>query len=373
MTILFLWSALNHCCGVSRHLLLLGKGLRERGHRVLVLSAGGSAVPDLVAAGLEHLVAPIDPARKTVRDALRVSAAVVRIVRRERVDVIHAHHRYPELLAHLVAPLTRASTVMTCHNILRDKRLLSYRSDAVIAVSAAVQRNLVSDYAMPARKIHVVSNAPAAIAAPSSAEVERFRLRLGIPRGKLVVAGVGRLSREKGFDLLVDALRSVVAAAPSVHCLIAGDGPERAALEAEARRHDLPVTFAGEVSEVGLVYASSDIVVVPSRIESSGLVPMEAAEFGRAVVAAAVGGLPELITAERGVLIPSESAAALAATLVELIADPQRRARLGAALRDHVARHRGVPAFIDGVEAVYRHVLGARAHSRQRPPFARGA
>ena len=75
-------------------------------------------------------------------------------------------------------------------------------------------------------------------------------------------------------------------------------------------RANLPVTFAGEVRDVGLVYASSDIVVVPSRIESSGLVPLEAAEFGRAVVAAAVGGLPELITPERGVPIQPESAAA---------------------------------------------------------------
>lgn len=137
--------------------------------------------------------------------------------------------------------------------------------------------------------------------------------------GVLRAAVIGRLSPEKGVDVLLDAMAIVRDRGQAMELLVAGDGPERAALEAQAERLALGtrVRFLGQVHAVAPLYRAVDVVVIPSRSEGLPNVLLEALRHGRFVVSTRVGAVPDVLEGSRaGALVEVEDPAALAAALV---------------------------------------------------------
>jgi len=166
---------------------------------------------------------------------------------------------------------------------------------------------------------------------------------LPLPPGAPVVLALGRLHRNKAFDILVRALPLL----PGVHAVIAGDGPERAALTALAR--DLGVLdrlyMPGWRDDQAALLARCDLLACPSRHEPLGNVVIEAFSASRPVVAADAAGPSELIKPGRdGLLVPREDPEALAAAIASVLAKPALAARLGQAGRIHYeAKHAEAP------------------------------
>jgi glycosyltransferase involved in cell wall biosynthesis len=147
-----------------------------------------------------------------------------------------------------------------------------------------------------------------------------------------VVAALGRLTLQKGFDVLLDAVRLLVADGVRLQVLLGGEGREREALERRAA--GLPVGFTGFADEPRRLFARADVFVLPSRVEALPLVLVEAVSAGLPAVATDVGDVREALG---GVveLVPPEDAAALARALRRLLADPadrDRRSRAGITL-----------------------------------------
>ncbi|MDQ3069295.1 MAG: glycosyltransferase, partial [Acidobacteriota bacterium] len=159
------------------------------------------------------------------------------------------------------------------------------------------------------------------------------------PQPRTVLAP-GRLTREKGFDLLIDALARLPR---PWRAIIAGDGMERQALERHARASGVAdaIEFAGWQDEAGMaaLYRRAAVVAVPSRWpEPSGIVGLEAMAHGRPVAAFAVGGIPEwLADGVTGLLAPPNDAAALGSAIARLLGDPVAAAGMGEAGRARVA------------------------------------
>ncbi len=156
--------------------------------------------------------------------------------------------------------------------------------------------------------------------------------RLGIPPGTPWVLALGRLHRNKAFDVLLQALARL----PRVHAVIAGEGPERAALQALVQREGLAgrVQMPGWREDTGALLAACDVLVCPSRIEALGNVVVEAFAATRPVVAAAASGPKELIRpGEDGLLVPVDDAEALANSLDLVLSNPALAAGLAAAGR----------------------------------------
>lgn len=146
---------------------------------------------------------------------------------------------------------------------------------------------------------------------------------------------VGRLAAVKGLPVLLEALRGLDA--PDLHLTVIGDGPDRAALEAQAE--GLPVTFLGYRSqaEVATALARTDLFVLPSLAEGVPAVLMEALASGVPVVTTRIAGVPELVRdGVSGWLVPPGDADALRSAIAEALANPARRRRMGEAGRAHV-------------------------------------
>jgi glycogen(starch) synthase len=274
------------------------------------------------------------------------AARLVAAVRRARPDVIATHcskfHApYVVAMRALGVPV-----VVHLHNgprtadgpesVLLSRALLRC-ARRVIAVSSAV-----ADYArgvLPARAARVVT-------VPNGADADEFAAVAPARRPRPYVLGAGALAERKGFDLLIDAH---AAAGIELDLVLAGDGPERAALEARASARGIAsrVDFLGHVDRatVAALLRGAAIVAMPSRFEGHPLVCLEAMLAGAPLVASAIPGLPaELRHGETGLLVPPDDPSALATTLRALVDAPERAAALGRAAR---AAGRGFPSWDD--------------------------
>lgn len=176
-------------------------------------------------------------------------------------------------------------------------------------------------------------------------ETWRFAEPRPMPTGQARLVAIGRLSEQKGFALLLEALAIAIRAAPDLHVELVGDGPLRGALTAQAASHGLTgnLTFSGWKTESGVrdSLAAAHALILPSFAEGLPMVIMEAFAAARPAIATSIAGVPELVTQDTGWLVPAGDPVELAAAMVRLAATTlDDLAKRGAAARDRVlARH----------------------------------
>jgi glycosyltransferase involved in cell wall biosynthesis len=301
---------------------------------------------------------------------------LVQLLRTERVEVLHIHlvgytgGRWALLAARLArVPATVCTIQITPAQRERwltrlDRRITTAGVDRFIAVSQVSRQRLVDYLGQSPAKIAVI---------PNAVELERYatapalagdsvRTRHGVSPDAVLLGAVARLSPQKGLSYLIDALPAIVAQQPRVQVLLVGDGPLRAALEAQATALGVRdrVHFAGPQEDVPSYLRAMDLFVLPSLFEGLPLAVLEAMAAALPVVATAVDGTPEAV--EDGVtgrLVPPRDAAAFAETVLDLLRDPAAQARMGAAGRAR-ANEFSVEALVDHVSSVYAEVLGRR-------------
>ena len=164
-----------------------------------------------------------------------------------------------------------------------------------------------------------------------------------------VVGGIGRLTAQKGWDVLARAAPRVREHVPGAAFVVIGEGPERAALE---RLAGGSVCFAGARDDAAALLSAFDVLAVPSRYEGLPLAPIEAMHAGIPVVAADVPGLREVV-GEAGLLVAPEAPEALAAALERLAGDEALRTSLGVQARARAGERFSVGRMAAETAAVY--------------------
>jgi glycosyltransferase involved in cell wall biosynthesis len=346
--------------GTGRHAAMLAQGCAERG--LTVSAFGPAATRSLFPAAV---FAPVDLA-----DRLRPARDITAVRRLRRLlrpapDVVHAHGlRAGAATVLALAGLSRAhrpAVLVTVHNAapsgtlsglvyLALERLVARRADAVLCVSAdlagRMRRAGARDVALA-----VVPAPPAASPSPAaslSAEaVAKARAELG-PPGRPIVFAAGRLARQKGFDVLLEAVISLRDRDPAPLLAIAGEGPIAAELAARSRAAGADVRFLGHRADVPALLGAADVVVAPSRWEGQPLIVQEALRAGRPLIASRVGGIPALTGEDGAVLVPPDDPARLASALASVLDDPALSRRLGTAA---LARATALPSESDAVDA----------------------
>ena len=346
--------------GTEKQIVLLASGLRNRGIDVSVLTmfAGGPREQSLLDAGVPVVHLGFSRLRRT-RGAVANVAAFARLVhllRRDRPEVLHAFLLHSYLVAAPAARMARLPLLVAGRRslgdfkqdrpvVLRVERLATRATDLLIANARAVARDTRERERVPAEKISVIWNG-----LPQTAFTACLPAR--IETGHPVLLCVANLRKYKGHGYLLEAAALLRARGTPCTLLLAGDGKERAALERQSGQLQLDVRFLGACAEIGPLLARADLVVLPSLHEGMSNAVMEAMAAGRAVVATAVGGTPELL-GDRGVLVPPADPAALASAIGALLADPARRRELGTAARSWSRDHLGADSMVEEHIRVY--------------------
>lgn len=344
--------------------MLLSRGLRDAGHATsLFCHPDGRLRKNAMEIGLETV-----PLRARGQLDLAAALRLVPQLRRLRPEIVHLHTPREYISATLAARLARVPRlVITRHMVLPVKplmRFIYHRADAVICHSRAAFDNL-REQGVPVEKLHLVyaaidtadwSRAAANNSGPS------MRRELGVRPDEILIGIAGRLVAGKGHDLFLQAASQLAAlpseSTPPLKFLIAGDGPQRLALQAQAETLGIAehVVFTGFHPDLPAVMAALDIFVMASpEPEVMPLVLMEAMAAARPVVASQVGGVPEIVEDEvNGLLVPPGDAQALARSLQRLIYDAPLRARLAAQGQRKVWRDFDLPRLIAETERIYR-------------------
>jgi glycosyltransferase involved in cell wall biosynthesis len=323
---------------------------------------GQSFAPELEAAGVRML-----SLKRRSKTALRAWWPLVELLRRERIDVLHAHKfgsnvwgtvigraaGVPVVLAHEQSwASARFSAAGPRFRRFVDRELIGRGSHLFFAVSRADRQRMVDVERVNPRRICVMPNAIPR-GNPSGRDV---RAELGIPRGSPVVATVCQLRPEKALDLLVEAAGLLRREFPDVRVLIAGDGDEEPRLREQiaAGALEANVVLLGTRRDVPDLLDAADVAVCCSDFEGTPLSVMEYMAAGKPVVATRVGGLPELIEhGVHGLLFERRDAEGLARSIAELVRDPARRREMGERARARQLSEFDLESSVRRLEELY--------------------
>ncbi|MEU5436017.1 glycosyltransferase family 4 protein [Streptomyces sp. NPDC020719] len=296
-----------------------------------------------------------------------------RLVRRLGPDVVHAHSAKAGVAAR-VAVRGRVPTVFQPHawsfEAVTGAVALASRLWERVAVRWTARVVCVSEGERRTGERAGVRARWSVV--PNGVDLERYRPRRDgedpraalpalahlAPNAPLVVC-VGRLCRQKGQDVLLDAWRELGRELPGARLVLVGDGPDEQALRAAAPGS---VVFAGAVEDVTAWYRAADVVVLPSRWEGMALAPLEAMACQKPVVVTDVGGSSQSLPPGHApfCLVPPDSPQALARAVGALLRDAPLRDALGHQGHQHVSTTHDVRQTAGTIADVYREVAGAR-------------
>jgi glycosyltransferase involved in cell wall biosynthesis len=299
--------------------------------------------------------------------------ATWRRLRRLRPALLHVHHVWPsaDRYLHSLARAAGVPHVVVTEHIVghpnspaqrRLKRVELQGADAVTTVSGAVADSLVRDYGVLRSQVRVVPNGadpPDEDAEWPAARAIRAEVGTGMYRPLWVCPA--RLEEQKGHAVLLDALVRLRERGLDFVVALAGEGSLRSTLERRVEELGLgaKVRFLGQVEALGPLLMAADVVVLPSLWEGLPLSLLEAMARGRAVVASAVGGVPEVIDDRvHGRLVPAGDPHALAAALEDCHHRPDAARQLGVRASERVRREFTWGRVVEAFEAVYDDVFG---------------
>ena len=337
---------------------------------------GGDRYQPLLAANPRTWILTQSPCRAIETPArhhrldLRYACRIARLLRAEQAALLHTHLMGANLHGAIAARLAGIPSVVTVHSREYDLetrlRRLVYRGIAALAGAVVVvSQELREEFlhlGASSRKVRVIENGvpPNTVGEEEAAAVRRV---LGLSAGQPVALALGMLRPAKGHGFMLEAFAKVVSVLPNARLLIAGDGPRREDLEALAVQLDIEnaVVFLGFRNDTQRLLAAADFLVGASLHEGQNLAMIEAMMAGRPVVATAVGGTPEIVAeGKTGLLAPPADSAALAAAMLELMQDPERRRRLGETAQRNAAQRFSFAVTAQQYQGLYDELLGRR-------------
>jgi glycosyltransferase involved in cell wall biosynthesis/O-antigen/teichoic acid export membrane protein len=368
--------------GTEGQVVMLARGLRRHGAEVTIvcLSSAGPLAEGLAAEGIAVEVAGFRGLTPILNPLplLRVFRGLTETIRGRRPDVVHAFLYWGNLLGVTfgrraearvrVASLRSLRGTMGTKRALRPWERRTYRgADAVVCNSEAVREDAVRASGVPSGKTRVIRNGLAlAEAAPPPTG------------GPARIAVVANLIAYKGHDVALRAFARVLErrGPDAAELLLAGTGPEEEHLRALAASLGISerVRLLGSVADVPALLEGCSFTVLPSRSEGFPNVVLESLAVGRAVVASAVGGVPEALEGGGGILVPPDDVEALAGAIDGLVADPAHARALGEEGRRAVAARFGEDRMVEETLGLYEELLsGLDARTRTGSSRSRAA
>lgn len=312
----------------------------------LYLHAPGDPGVDELAAQARRLECPFFAIPERLPLDLRVLQQIAALCARENVRIWHGHDYKSNLYGLLLRPLCNFRLVTTVHGWVQETdrtpfywavdRWCLRRYERVVAVSQDLHDACAALGVEPSRLSRIENGIDVDTwkrRGPQSASP----LRAGVPPGRLVVGAVGRLSDEKGFDILIEAVNGAVARGADLELWIAGEGPRKAGLDARAAASRGRVRMLGFRSDVRELMEAFDIFALSSLREGLPNVVLEAMACEVPLLATRCGGVETVVHDDvQAVLVTPNSPEALADGLMRLASDPRSRARLASEGRQRV-------------------------------------
>ena len=390
---------------VSAHILELSNRFAERGHSVTIADLASAEPRRVLRAGIDVMELPGTPeslidgqsryrvAKHWLRwsNYLRYLRALAARVDLSAADIVHFHSSQPAFITQQLYGIRTVYTAHMAHWSMPEpagssasvgepttRMSLSGRVNVWLERTVIRRSRLtigLGDYLATAMPNAAVATIPNGLDAASWNLVDKrsARASLGISDGEFVVAFAARIAHIKGVDVLIEAARLLTPSVPNLKVIVVGplsgafdtrDEPVgHYAREMMDLAKGLPIRFDGFISNMDIRFkqhlAAADVFVLPSRVEPQGKVVLEALAMGTPVIASATGGIPPMVSADVGFLVPPGDALALAARIREAYEHPERLGAMRKAARMSVESQYSWDVMADRHIVEFRKVLGA--------------
>ena len=298
MNILYISPNFNHTCGVSKHVFELMKNCRERyAVNVYFITNGGDALPKLFDIGIHPFFMNF---KRGLTNVFFIPSNLLELNKyciQHDIDIIHTHHRYPELLSVILSQKLKLKTITTAHSFVEEFKQFSFRSDKIVAVSNAVRNSLIQYFNVPDEKIITLHNCQQDWEMPNYQKIKKLKHDININEKDIVLLFLGRINRIKGIDLLITAFRKIKLIYPNAKLLMVGEILDKTYKQMEVKIND-DITHLAPAAETNLFYEISDLVIVPSRVETLSYVMLESGIACKPFIGSRTGGMAEFIEDE---------------------------------------------------------------------------
>jgi glycosyltransferase involved in cell wall biosynthesis len=346
--------------GAEYVLIQLSEELRRRGHTIIPVG------PDRGLGWLDRVLREkgFETEKFSLRRPIDLGClrGMVRLLRRTRVDLVHAHEFTTAVYGAAAARIVGKPYVITMHgaqtvlNAWRRRAALAWAfkgSQATVGVSDDTSTYMERTLKLPPGIVTTVRNGIPV--RPGNGEA--VRTELGLRPGELLLVAVGNLVPRKGHRVLLEALQPLAGPdVPPWRLAIAGRGRQKEPLQQLAGELGIAdrVHLLGHRDDIPDLLAAADVFVMPSLWEGLPLAILEAMFAGKPVIASAISGIPEAIeSGVQGLLVPGGDAPALTGALRQVLTDPARRAALGAAGRRRAEAEFTIEHMTDAYERLY--------------------
>ncbi len=337
------------------------------------LGTGGAVADELRGLGYDVTILKRNPHPAN----WAATIALTRWLRRIAPDVVHSAAFEANVHAALARRLARVPVAVSEEIGVPEQRptwaraldgLAHRKSTCVVAASGSVKAYLVEREGVPEERVRVIYGCAAVMPVARDNGVVT-RAELGCPNDAWVVGCVGRLVREKAYDVLLEAFARVIQEERRAHLVIVGDGPEKEALARLAGALGVGdrVNFLGKRRDVGRLLPAFDVFALASDTEGLPVALLEAMLAGVPVVATAVGGVPEVVhDGETGILAPPRDSAGLASGILSCAKNPARAQEMAARARPEVADRFSAGRYVHELVELYRSLLDSHGVARFR-------
>lgn len=350
--------------GTSRHVVDLANGLVRNGSSVVVGAHDGPfrSFLDKEAAFISLPLFKKRGTEKNISGFLTAAARLARRVRKSGIEIIHTHKRYTDILGRIVARLSGAVHLSTCHNTFSDLKQVSVFGDFTIACSEEIRNTLIKEFGTdPARVATIYSGIHPFRRYPDEERAAAFR-RFELDPSQLVVGSIGHFTAAKDRSNLVGAVALIRERMRERNAVLAivGDGPEKKGVQLlihESGLSDVIKCYPGN-ADVEALTNIADFFVLSSVQEGLPYVLLEAASLSKPHVATDVGGVGEfVVNGTTGILVPPQDPHALGEAIRNLLFHRETVHALGAKAYVRFAEHHSFESFLTQITSLYRQLL----------------
>lgn len=354
MRILHISPDFTESCGMSRYVYLLLEEYQKHNNDKLffITNYETSALKKIEKLGIPITFINFERGNRNPMKLLMNVFKLSKFCTQNKINVIHTHHRHPELLAFLVSKLTKLRTVTTVHSFVCGLSILSFKSDAVIAVSAAVKYFLISKHKINKSKVTHLYNFVRTFRPPNMKCIETLKKINNIAPIDKVIIFVGRAEYSKGINVLCDACDQLLSEHKKLKLLIVGSINSN---EIMIRiKNSANIIYLEPVLDVTDMYYLADIVVLPSIAEALGYVAIEAGLARKPFIGSRTGGITEIVEdGKSGLLCEPGNTLDLADKIKKYLDNPAMAKEHGDNLYERVKLFQNGQSYVNALRKIY--------------------
>lgn len=351
--ILHLQTNINLACGISKTIYLIAKNTSSQ-FKHHIFCFGGDGFSRFESINIKPVI--LKKYNNSVFAFVIHCLKLYTFCKEKQINIIHSHHRYFDLLAYLISRFLKIKTVTSVHSKVYNYKLISYKSDLLIACSNAIKNHLIKNFKIDGNRIKVIYNSVDPTEVMLTKTKTELLCLLEIPTNNFVIGYFGRLDfKEKGIDILLKAFHNLSELNKDLFLLLVGNGIDENQIREFITQNKLKAKVINSKEDIFNYYQLLDLFVLPSRTDSFPLVMLEAGLMKKTFIGSNVDGIAELINNEKdGLLFESGNSIDLQNKILKIYSDKNFTDQLAQNLHTKILQSYNVKSIIPQYENLYR-------------------